>query len=134
MFRSAGNIDEAIDEVTRWADSLPGDFSIDVTDHDAEVLIELNGVLISSGLLLSASVLLAPDLTVLEYRFQLRHTDHGLLWRHDRHPGHENEPGMRGPEHVHQMRGGRAVRLPADPVDLVGMRDALVQANLDQAG
>lgn len=47
MFRSSGNIDEAIDEVTRWADSLPGEFSIDVTDHDGEVLIEVNGVLIS---------------------------------------------------------------------------------------
>src|SRR5665213_1758419 len=50
MFETAQTVDQAIDEVGRWADSLPGDFSIDITDHDDLTVIEVNGTLIASGI------------------------------------------------------------------------------------
>ena len=78
-------------------------------------------------------LVLESDLTVLEYRFHVRDGGDQLLWREDRHAGHEHERGMRGPEHVHRIQGGREVRLPADPVDLAGIREALIQANIDHA-
>jgi hypothetical protein len=40
---------------------------------------------------------------------------------------------MHGAEHVHRLRAGREVRLPTDPVDLAGIREALVRANLEHA-
>lgn len=133
MFRSAQDVDGAIDEIGRWADSLPGDFTIEVTDYDDGVVIEVTGTLISSGLVLHAWLRLDPALVVNRYRFHVQHRDGRLLWRQDRHPGHDDAPGMRGPEHVHRLRAGHEVRLPADPVDLVGIRDALVEANLEHA-
>lgn len=133
MFRSSTTVDEALDEIVGWADSLPGDFSIDVIDHDDATTIELHGALISSAVEVRASLLLAADASVLEYRFDVRQPNGGLLWRHDRHLGHEDDPGMRGREHLHEVRAGEEVRLPTDPVDLTAVRALLVQTNLDRA-
>ncbi|MBL8776840.1 MAG: hypothetical protein JNK12_12945 [Acidimicrobiales bacterium] len=133
MFRSSTTIDEALEEIVGWADSLPGDFSIDVVDHDDATTIDLHGALISSAVEVRASLVVTADATVLEYRFDVRRREGGLLWRHDRHLGHEHDPGMRGPEHLHEVRAGKEVRLPSDPVDLAAVRVLLVQTNLDLA-
>lgn len=54
MFRSARGIEGAIDEIGRWADSLPGEFAIEVIDYADGAVIAVTGVLISSGLGLRA--------------------------------------------------------------------------------
>ena len=72
MFRSSTTIDEALDEIAGWADSRPGDFSVDVVDHDDATTIERHGALISSGVEVRALLLLAVDARVLEYRFDVR--------------------------------------------------------------
>lgn len=133
MFHAAQNIDEAVDEVGRWTDSLPGEFEVEVADFDDATVIEVIGILISSGLALRAWLQVNPNMAVEQYRFHVQHPDGRLLWRHDRHPGHEHAPGMRGPEHVHRLRGGKEVRLPADPVDRDAIRVALIEANLQHA-
>lgn len=133
MFQSAHNSDEAIDEVVRWADSLPGEFAVDVTDYDDGLLIEVRGTLLSSGLSLAALLRLGDELAVQQYRVHLQHDDGRLLWRRDRHPGHEHEPGMTGPEHVHRVVGGRKVRRPSGPVELATIREQIITANLEYA-
>ncbi|MBA2576191.1 MAG: hypothetical protein H0V05_06040, partial [Euzebyaceae bacterium] len=40
MFRSPQNLDEAVDEAGRWADSLPGDFAVEVTGFDDATVIQ----------------------------------------------------------------------------------------------
>lgn len=47
--------------------------------------------------------------------------------------GHETAPGMRGPEHVNRRRASQEVRLQTDPVDLVMIREALIEANVEHA-
>lgn len=133
MFHSAQTVEDAIDELARWADSLPGEFTIDVTDFTDATVIEVTGTLISSGLGLRVWLHVASNLEVEQYRFHVQHPDGRLLWRHDRHPGHEEAAGMRGPEHVHRRRGGVEVRRPDSPVDLLSIREALIQANLEHA-
>ena len=133
MFQSAHNSDEAIDEVVRWADSLPGEFAVDVTDYDDGLLIEVRGTLLSSGLSLAALLRLGDELDVPQYRFHLQHDDGRLLWRRDRHPGHAHEPGMTGPEHVHRVVGGREVRRPSGPVELATIPAQIITANLEYA-
>lgn len=133
MFRASSSIEDAIDEIATWADSLPGDFAVDVTEHDDLTIIDVAGALVSSGLRLQATLLVDAQVSVAEYRFDLRHPDGRLLWRQDRHPGHERAPGMRGPEHVHLVEKAGEVREPADPVELSSLREQLVQANLDHA-
>jgi hypothetical protein len=39
--RSPQNLDEAVDEVGRWADSLPGDFAVEVTGFDDARVIQV---------------------------------------------------------------------------------------------
>lgn len=133
MFRSARDVDGAIDEIGRWADSLPGDFAIEVTDYADGAVIAVTGLLMSSGLALRAWVHLDESALVHQYRFHVQDSGGQLVWRQDNHPGHETDPGMRGPEHVHRLRDGEEVRVPADPVDLVVIRDALIQANVEHA-
>lgn len=133
MFHSAQTVDDAVEEVSRWTDSLPGEFTVDVTDFTDAAVFEATGTLISSGLVLRVWLQVASSLAVEQYRFHVQHPDGRLLWRHDRHPGHEDAPGMRGLEHVHRLRAGIEVRHPADPVDLDGIREALIQANLEHA-
>lgn len=133
MFRSAKDVDGAIEEVRTWADSLPGEFALDVTDYDDGTVIAVKGTLISSEIVVSVWLRLQPDLVVTQYRLHVQHRDGRLLWSHDRHPGHEEAPGMRGPEHVHRLSGGKEVRLPANPIDLSSVRDALIEASLEHA-
>lgn len=133
MFRSARDIEGAVEEVGRWADSLPGDFAIEVTDHTDGAVIAVTGVLISSGLSVRAWIHIDESSAVRQYRFHVQDPDGHLVWRHDNHPGHETAPGMRGPEHVHRLLAGKDVRLPTDPVDLLTLREALIEANVDHA-
>ncbi|HUF84060.1 MAG TPA: DUF6516 family protein [Acidimicrobiia bacterium] len=76
----------------RWADSLPGDFAIEVTDHTDGAVIAVTGVLISSGLVVRAWIHVDGSSRVRQYRFHVQDTAGGLVWRHDNHPGHENAP------------------------------------------
>jgi len=133
VFDRARSVDEAVGEIETWADSLPGDFSVNVTDYDDASLIEVDGSLIASGLVVRASIRVGPGATVDEYRFHVQTPRGQVAWRQDCHPGHEHERGMHGPEHVHQPRGSEEVRRPAPPATLESIRQALVVTNLDHA-
>ena len=111
--------------------SLPGEIAIEVTDHTDGAVIAVTGVLMSSGLSLRAWIHIDESSAVRQYRFHVQDTNGQLVWRHDNHPGHETAPGMRGPEHVHRLRAGKEVRVPVDPVDLVLIREALIEANVE---
>lgn len=133
MFDSARNIDEAIDEVVRWAGALPGDFAAGVTTYDEATVIAVHGTLMPSRLAVRARLAVRNDLTVERYRFHLQQEEGSLVWRHDRHPGHEYEPGMRGLAHLHRG-GSEGERLvPDDGVDLARIADELVRANLENS-
>lgn len=77
---------------------MPGEFAIEVTDFTDATVIEVTGTLISSGLVLRVWLHVGSNLEVEQYRFHVQHPDGQLLWRHDRHSGHEDATGMRGPE------------------------------------
>ena len=102
-----------------------GDFPLDATDRDDGIAeVTVNGVLLSSGIRLSGTLqLLEGDGTVdvRDYRFDVRNGA-SLVWRHDRHPGHEHEPGMTGPEHQHVRLGGIEKRMPTGPQTLESLR------------
>jgi len=68
VFRSPQNLDEAVDEVGRWADSLPGDFAVEVTGFDDATVIQVTGALTSSGLVLRAGLLVTPGRAVEQSR------------------------------------------------------------------
>lgn len=136
MFEWARTIDEALVEISRWAASLPGDFSVDAADRDEGITeLTVNGILISSGVRLSASVHAAEGentVDVRSYRFDVR-DGASLVWRHDRHPGHEHEPKMTGPEHQHVRLGHSERRIPARPQTLETLRVKLVRTNLQHS-
>lgn len=88
---------------------MPGELAVDITDYDDGLLIEVRGTLLSlSGPSLAALLPLGDELAVPQYRFHLQHDDGRLLWRRDRHPGHEHEPGMTGVELPGRRRRGRS--------------------------
>lgn len=67
------------------------------------------------GTRLRMTIVVNEDLEELDYSFDYRVPDKELVWRKDRHRGHE---GLGGLEHIH--RGPRGEEQPAsyDPVDL----------------
>ncbi len=132
MFERATTIDEAIDEAAVWAASLPGDFIIDVTDHPRDTVIRVTGRLIPSELDVSLTLHLDDRAAAAQYRVDVRDDD-ALVWLHDRHLGHETEPAMRGPEHLHVPSGATEKRRPADPQTLESVRVALVRTNQEWA-
>lgn len=136
MFGWATTIDEAIIEIGRWAASLPGDFPVGAADRDDGVTeVTVIGMLISSGLRLSAWIHIAEgqgQIEVCSYRFDVR-DGASLVWRHDCHPGHEEEPNMTGPEHQHVRVGLTERRIPARPQTLETLRVLLVKTNIQHA-
>jgi hypothetical protein len=133
VFDRARSVGEAVYEIETWADSLPGVFSVDVTDHDDASVIRVDGSLIASALQVRASIVVTADATVEEYRFHVQTPGEALVWREDCHPGHEHERGMQGPEHVHLPRGSGEVRRPSKTATLESIREALVKENLRHA-
>jgi hypothetical protein len=136
LFRWATTIDEAIIEVGRWAASLPGDFPVDAADRDDGVTeVRISGMLISSGVRLSSWIHLTEghsQIEVRSYRFDVR-DGASLVWRHDCHSGHEDEPNMTGPEHQHVRVGRTERRIPARPQTLETLRVLLVKTNMQHA-
>lgn len=134
MFERAENIDDAIDEVQLLASSLPGDFTVNVTDYSDVTVVEARGTLISSGCDVEIDLRVAPsigDIAVPSYRISVRR-DGALVWRADRHTGHEDAPGMGGrPEHRHELAEGVEVRAPDEAQTLETIRRALVTTNLE---
>ncbi len=136
MFERATTIDGAIDEVLLLASSLPGDFTVDVEDFKGETVIEARGILVSSGCAVEV------DLHVVErtgggevpsYRIDVR-CGGVLVWRADKHTGHENAPGMGGrPDHRHVRVNGAERRIPDKPQTLKSIQRDLVSTNLEIA-
>jgi hypothetical protein len=123
VFERARTLEEAVDEIETWADSLPGDFSVSVTSYDDSAVLDVDGSLIASALLVHVSIRAGSDATVEEYRFHVQTPDGQLVWREDCHSGHEHERGMHGPEHAHRPRGSGEVRRPAKPATLESIRE-----------
>lgn len=111
---------------------MPGDFVVDVTDHPRATVIRVTGQLIPTGFDVSLTLHIGDRAAVPEYRVDVR-DDGALVWRHDRHLGHETEPAMRGREHLHVPSGASEKRRPADPQTLESIRMALVRTNQEWA-
>jgi hypothetical protein len=61
-------------------------------------------------------IVAAPDPPLVEYHFDYREASGRLIWRLDKHGGHELEVG--GLTHVHYDPDDKGRVLPADEVDL----------------
>ncbi len=76
------------------------------------------------GRVLSITLTLDGELAAVRYRFHLRR--HGVLvWRLDKHPGHETEDG--GPTHIHLSPLSKD-RHPHAPVTFAEVADRLHQS------
>jgi hypothetical protein len=67
-------------------------------------------------------MVVGSDLDLLTYSFHYADPDQAMLWRHDKHPGHEHEDGRES--HVH-LPGGK--RLPEPEVDFEEVIEEILQ-------
>jgi hypothetical protein len=136
MFERAADIDQAIDEVALLASSLPGDFDVGATDYDDLTIVTVRGRLIPSGCDVEIDLRLVETVhgvDVPEYRVSVRRNGR-LLWRADRHSGHESDPAMRGrSEHRHVRVRGAERRVPDTPQTLESIRRQIVATNIEQS-
>ena len=136
MFARATTINDAIDEVRLLAAALPGAFDVDVIDHDDVSVITARGVLISSGCEVEVDLRIAERddrVEVPTYRISVRHRG-TLVWRADRHPGHEASAPMDGRlEHRHLVTNGVEARVPDSPQTLESIRRDLISTNLERS-
>jgi ribosome-associated toxin RatA of RatAB toxin-antitoxin module len=56
VFGRARTLEDAVEEVETWPDSLPGDFSVNVTSYDDSSVIAVDGSLIASAVVVHASI------------------------------------------------------------------------------
>lgn len=79
------------------------------------------------GTELLVSLVIRGDLTAARYRFQYRRSRGALLWRADKHPGHEEEFG--GPCHLH-IGPETNHRVASPEMTLALVADKVVATNL----
>lgn len=134
MFERAITIDDAIDEVRLLASSLPGDFTVNVIDYHDQTVIQARGTLVSSSCAVEIDIRVTEDpgrIDVASYRIDVRRAG-SLVWRADKHTGHEDAPGMGGrPEHRHVTVNDVERRVPDTPQTLQSIQRSLVSTNLE---
>ncbi len=79
------------------------------------------------GSYLDFSLSVASDLSTVAYSFHYARWDHQLVWRHDKHHGHENEDGS--DTHVHLPD---EVRKPHEGADLFDVLQLVMQDQNDE--
>lgn len=99
-------------------------------------MIEARGTLVSSGCAVEIDLHVTEatgGVEVPSYRIDVRRAG-SLVWRADKHTGHEDAPGMGGsPEHRHVPASGADRRVPDEPQTLKLIRRDLVSTNLESA-
>ncbi|QBI20769.1 hypothetical protein ER308_15155 [Egibacter rhizosphaerae] len=126
---SVTGLDQADAYVWAWLESMggqivPPDAVVLTRRRDGALLVGPFELAFHTGLRVAVQMVVTPDLSVPQYRFHARTEAEPLIWRHDRHTGHEASDG--GPTHLHV--GDR--RVPHAPVTLETVRDLIVVENL----
>lgn len=133
MFERASTIDDAIDEVRLLASSLPGDFTVNVVGYHDQTAIQARGTLVSSSCAVEIDLRVTENagrIDVSSYRVDVRRAG-SLVWRADKHTGHEDASGMGGrPEHRHVTVNGVERRIPDTAQTLQSIQRSLVSTNL----
>lgn len=107
-----GDLDDAYFWLLEWLPTLGGsidpdpvrlDFLVDAADEKLGLELRPTSIMIGQRVL-TVDFVLGRDLEPEGYRFDFRDLSGGLLWRHDKHPGHKAEHGTDC--HVHRMVAG----------------------------
>ena len=94
-----------------------------IVDEDERVLsldVDSHRLRFVDGSYLDFDFVVNAELELVDYRFHYAREDDTIVWREDRHPGHEEEDGT--DVHVH-LPGNK--REPSEPTDLGEILDRI---------
>lgn len=119
--------------LTRWLERDLAPLAVDPEPVQVDLLVDASDVPVGIKLsptrlhvargVLTAQLVVGEDLDWVFYSFDFRIADR-LIWRHDRHPGHEAVDGT--DRHLHTMRFGRERRRPVDSTPTLAKLAALI--------
>lgn len=121
-------LDQAEAYLWTWIVSLGGDIApsgaVLFDRRPGVLLVGPFEVVFITGLRVAVQMTVTERMEVPFYRFHAHTDDEPLIWRHDRHGGHEAADG--GPTHLHVGTS----RVAHEPVTLDTIRELIVIENL----